>query len=138
LIDKNSYFAYSIALAFLITGAFATVQSDDLLACFMCGHAFTWDGKFREAAHKERFQEIIELLVNTSFFVVFGGIMPWADWARIGYVPLFLISLTVLLFKRLPLTMLLQPVTPVLRTKREAFFAGWFGPIGVGCVFFAM
>ena len=34
--------------------------------------------------------------------------------------------------------MLLKPFIAQLRTGREAFFAGWVGPMGVGAIFFAM
>ncbi len=138
LIDKNSFLAFAVSLAFLLTGFVATIKSDDLLACFLCGNAFTWDDKFRKAVRDEHFQEVIETLLNLTFFVILGGVLPWNEWYGIGYGKLFGLAILVLLLKRLPLVMLLQPVTPVLKTKRDAFFAGWFGPIGVGAIFFAL
>lgn len=45
------------------------------------------------------------------------------------------LSILVLLFRRLPIVLLLKPVMPSIKTYREALFSGWFGPMGVGAVF---
>jgi NhaP-type Na+/H+ or K+/H+ antiporter len=137
-IDKTSLLASSVALSLFITGLFSFIQSDDSLCCFMCGYAFTWHPRFRKAAYKERFQEVIEMIINFSFFVILGNVLPWDRWMEIGYGTLVLLSIAVLLFKRLPMMMLLKPWTPVLKTNLEAVFAGWFGPVGVGAISFAL
>ena len=43
----------------------------------------------------------------------------------------------VLLLRRLPLMLLLHHVVPAIRGRREARFAGWFGPIGVAALYYA-
>jgi sodium/hydrogen antiporter len=43
----------------------------------------------------------------------------------------------VLLLRRPPVWLLLQPLLPSLRDRREAFFNGWFGPIGIAALFYA-
>lgn len=48
------------------------------------------------------------------------------------------IAILILLFRRLPIVLLLKPVLPALKTYREASFAGWFGPMGVGAVFLSI
>ncbi|KAM0688475.1 Na+/H+ antiporter [Conglomerata obtusa] len=70
LIDKESFLVSMLALGIFATGITALIESDDILACFVCGMFFSWDQTF-----------ISEI--------------------------------------------------------REILFAGWFGPIGVGGVFFA-
>jgi hypothetical protein len=57
------------------------------------------------------------------------GVEPWR---------LVVIAILILLFRRLPIVLLLKPVLPALKTYREAFFAGWFGPMGVGAVFLSI
>lgn len=42
----------------------------------------------------------------------------------------------VLLFRRLPSIMALYRYIPAIRDWRQAVFAGWFGPIGVGALFY--
>lgn len=78
------------------------------------------------------------MLFNLIFFILLGSIFPWQAFAVLGVGRLVLISGSILLFRRLPFVMALRPFIPQLRTGREAFFAGWFGPMGVGAIFFAM
>lgn len=46
-----------------------------------------------------------------------------------------LAAFLIIFLRRLPAVVLLQPITPAIRSYREAVFSGWFGPIGVGAVF---
>lgn len=78
------------------------------------------------------------MLFNLIFFILLGAVFPWQDFKALGVGRLLFISITILLFRRLPVVMLLKPFIGQLRTGREAFFAGWFGPMGVGAIFFAM
>jgi len=43
LIDKESFLAFSIALALAVTGIVSILASDDLLACFVAGNVFAWE-----------------------------------------------------------------------------------------------
>jgi hypothetical protein len=54
------------------------------------------------------------------------GLTPWR---------LVVIAILILLFRRLPILIILKPVMPAMKTYREAIFSGWFGPMGVGAVF---
>jgi hypothetical protein len=46
------------------------------------------------------------------------------------------LAILVLLFRRLPIVLALYKFIPTIRTWREAIFTGWFGPIGVGAIFY--
>ncbi|EPZ34071.1 Cation/H+ exchanger domain-containing protein [Rozella allomycis CSF55] len=150
LIDKGSFLAFSIGLALMVTGLVSLLASDDLLAVFVAGNTFTWDDWFTEKTKKENFQEIIDMLFNIVFFVILGSLLPWASFASFGLGKLFGLSFLILIFRRLPIVLILKrfiPVLrsyreasfiPVLRSYREASFAGWFGPIGVGAIFFSL
>jgi sodium/hydrogen antiporter len=43
----------------------------------------------------------------------------------------------VLLLRRPPVWLLLQPLLPSLRNRREVSFNGWFGPIDIAALFYA-
>lgn len=47
-----------------------------------------------------------------------------------------MLAVLVLLFRRLPIVLAVYKIVPALRTWREAIFCGWFGPIGVGALFY--
>jgi NhaP-type Na+/H+ or K+/H+ antiporter len=42
-VDRESFLVFAITLALFITGTCGMIGSDDVLACFVTGNAFTWD-----------------------------------------------------------------------------------------------
>src|SRR6202041_1510696 len=51
---------------------------------------------------------------------------------------LVVLAILVILFRRIPIVLMLKPIIPDIKTWREALFAGHFGPIGVGGIFVAI
>lgn len=49
---------------------------------------------------------------------------------------LFVLAILVLLFRRLPVILMAYKFTPAIHNFREAVFTGWFGPMGVGALFY--
>ncbi|ORY91290.1 Cation/H+ exchanger, partial [Syncephalastrum racemosum] len=139
LIDKPSFLSFAIALALFLMSMTGFSGSDDVLACFAAGNAFSWDDWFRKETEEAHFQEVIDMLLNLSIFVYIGAIIPWWSFgdASLGLAPwrLVVIAILVLIFRRLPIVLMLKPVMPAMKTYREAMFSGWFGPMGVGAVF---
>ncbi|KAG0339550.1 hypothetical protein BG000_001846 [Podila horticola] len=140
LIDKESFLVFSIALALAVVGCVSILASDDLLACFIAGNVFAWDDWFSNEIAEAHIQETIDMLLNLACFVYIGASIPFANFhdAVLGLSiwRLILLAFCILLFRRLPFVVALKPWIPALATHREAAFAGWFGPIGVGAVFF--
>jgi len=42
-VDRESFLVFAISIALFITGTCGMIGSDDVLACFVAGNAFTWD-----------------------------------------------------------------------------------------------
>ncbi|RKP06734.1 hypothetical protein THASP1DRAFT_3386, partial [Thamnocephalis sphaerospora] len=84
----------------------------------------------------------LDMLFNLAFFVYFGTIIPWSSFNDAGgYLTLWklaTITMLILIFGRLPAVIALYRAIPAVRTWREAVFVGWFGPMGVGAIFYAM
>ncbi|KAJ2158372.1 hypothetical protein GGF46_003820 [Coemansia sp. RSA 552] len=141
LIDKESFLAFSIGLSIFIVGCLQLIRSDDVLCCFIAGHSFTWDSWFREETKDAHFQEVLDGLINVTFFIYFGTIIPWDQFNNPELViapwRLIVAAIMVLLLRRMPIVLILTKVTPAFRNYRQSLFAGWFGPIGVGAMFFA-
>ncbi|KAI8086557.1 Cation/H+ exchanger, partial [Halteromyces radiatus] len=139
LIDKPSFLSFAIALALFLMSMTGFSGSDDVLACFVAGNAFSWDAWFRKETEEAHFQDVIDMMLNLAIFVYIGAIIPWNDFGNVslGLAPwrLVVLAILVLLFRRLPIVLLLKPVMPAMKTYREALFSGWFGPMGVGAVF---
>ncbi|KAG1455431.1 hypothetical protein G6F56_007065 [Rhizopus delemar] len=140
LIDNESFLVFSIALALFLMGTIGLMGSDDLLSCFIAGNSLTWDDWFREETEDAHLMEVVDNLLNLSIFVYIGATMPWSlfNEPAIQITPwrLIVLAILVILLRRLPVIMALYKFIPALRNFREALFTGWFGPIGVGAIYY--
>lgn len=142
LIDRESFLSFYFVLALFCTGVGSIIGTDDLLVSFAAGTAFSWDGWFSRKTEESHVSNVIDLLINMSFFVYFGAIVPWEQFNNfdigIKAWKLVILAILVLLFRRMPIMLFTKPFNPDIRTWREAFFCGHFGPIGVGAIFIAI
>ncbi|GAA5879332.1 hypothetical protein JCM1840_006952 [Sporobolomyces johnsonii] len=140
LIDHESFLAYGIGLAFLTLGVVGVLGSDDVLACFIAGNSLTWSDHYRIETEDEPFQDVIDSLLNTSVFIYLGSIMPWSELNNAYLTPwkLFLLAACILAFRRLPFLLAIHKLIPALPSMKQGIFAGWFGPIGVSAVYYAI
>ena len=106
---------------------------NDMLAIFMTGIVFAWDDWFSEETRESQLQPVIDSLFNCAFFVTFGAALPWNEFSAFGLGRLILTAVVLLAARRLPLVWVLVP----LKDPKERLFVGWFGPIGVGTLFYA-
>ncbi|CBQ71014.1 related to Na+/H+ antiporter AnNHA1 [Sporisorium reilianum SRZ2] len=141
LIDRESFVAQYISLAIASMGVNVLLGSDDLLAAFACGTAFAWDGWFTKQTEDSNFSNIVDLLFNIATFIYIGALIPWHDFVdhEIGLSiwRLLVLTICVLLTKRIPVILALWKFIPDIKTFREAIFCGHFGPMGVGAIFIA-
>lgn len=139
LIDHDNFLAYGIGLAFFTLGTVGMIGSDEILCCFVVGNAFTWDDWFRVQTEDHAFQDVIDTLLNTAIFLYIGSIMPWAHFGNFwGITPwrLVVLGILVMIVRRVPWVIAMAKFIPTLPTFYESCFAGFFGPIGVGAVFY--
>ena len=145
LCEKNGYiqdftlFVFYFLLAIFCIGVASTLGSDDFLVCFGAGTAFAWDGWFSEKTEKVKLPNIIDLLLNSTFFVYFGAIVPWEQFTgQMNAWKLLACLVLILLLRRIPIVLVTHRWIPDVRNYREALFSGHFGPIGVGALFLAI
>jgi len=83
-------------------------------------------------------------MLNSSFFVYLGAVIPWSMYTSRDITPeitlwkLILLLILVLLFRRIPIILALKKAIPAIKTWQEALFCGHFGPMGVGALFLAI
>ncbi|KAI0879182.1 alkali metal cation/H+ antiporter Nha1 C terminus-domain-containing protein [Hypoxylon argillaceum] len=142
LIDRESFLVFYFVLALFCAGSGSILGVDDLLVGFAAGVGFSNDGWFHEKTEESHVSNVIDLLINLAYFVYLGTIIPWEMYNNfdIGLSAwrLTVMSIFVILFRRIPIMLLLKPIIPDVKTWREALFAGHFGPIGVGAIFVAI
>jgi Na(+)/H(+) antiporter len=142
LIDRESFLVFYFVLALFCAGSGSILGLDDLLVGFAAGVGFSNDGWFTQKTEESHVSNVIDLLINLAYFVYFGTIIPWETFndhaMGLSAWRLAVLAIFVILFRRIPVMMVLKPIIPDMKTWREALFAGHFGPIGVGAIFVAM
>lgn len=142
LIDRESFLVFYFVVALFCAGSGSILGMDDLLVGFAAGVGFSNDGWFGEKTEESHVSNVIDLLLNLTYFVYFGTIIPWEQYNNGEYGleawRLVVIAILVIFFRRIPIMMALKPLIPDVKTWREALFAGHFGPIGVGAIFVAI
>lgn len=138
-IDRESFLVFPIGLAIFIIGTCGALGSDDVLACFVAGNAFTWNDWFRIKTLNDPLQPAIEMLLNLAVFMWFGAVCPWDSfWSSdlISPLRLFALGVLVLLLRRIPAILGLHPFIRQIQGRKQALFVGFFGPIGVSAIFY--
>ncbi|KEY75064.1 hypothetical protein S7711_01528 [Stachybotrys chartarum IBT 7711] len=143
-IDEESYVLFPTALGLFIVGTAGTLGISDLLACFAAGCALNWDGQYLAEVNRrhDEVNNCIDVLLNFGGFMYLGATMPWSEFHQpdttgITIPRLIGLGFLVLLFRRIPAIMLLYRTMHTTVTNwKEALFFGYFGPIGVGAIYY--
>lgn len=113
--------------------------SDDVLACFIAGNAFTWDDWFRLETMDDSLQPTIDMLLNVAVFMWFGAVCPWHQFVANDVIPIYRLiplGILVLLLRRLPMVLGFHKKIHQIEELKHAAFVGFFGPIGVSAIFY--
>lgn len=138
-VDRESFLVFAISLSLFIVGTCGMIGSDDVLACFIAGNAFTWDDWFRLETLDDSLQPTIDMLLNVTIFMWYGAVCPWSSFLDNSIVPLYRLvplGILILLFRRLPWVLAIHRFIPQIEEVRHAIFVGFFGPVGVSAIFY--
>lgn len=127
-----------------MVGTCGAIGTSDLLACFIAGCTVNWDGRFHAEA-KRRHDEVnncVDVLLNYGGFMFIGVTLPWDQFHQpeltgITWARLICLGCMVLLLRRIPALLMCYKLMPtVVKNWKEAIFMGYFGPIGVGAIYY--
>lgn len=135
--EHNSILTLAVALSIAVLAIDLLLDTAALLAVFVAGLAFNRAKRVHQEAWHEHMQDAVARFFDIPIFVILGAMLPWEGWGTLGW-PGFAFALAVLLLRRMPAWLLIRPLLSSVRTMREAAFNGWFGPIGIAAVFYAM
>jgi hypothetical protein len=126
----------------LTVGLTTILGTDDLLAAFVCGTSFSWDGFYNKQTEETVFSSVIDGLFNVAVFIFVGAWMPFNRFhihmsgsSGLELWRLAVLAFLILLLRRLPIMMGLYRWIPDLRSWREAAMYGHFGPMGITAIF---
>ena len=110
---------------------------DGILAAFAAGAVLGNGIQGEVEQRQERFNEALTRFFDLPVMLLFGVMLPWHDWFHLsGRGVAF--AMVLLALRRVPGWLLLHRWMPWTRDRRDALFAGWFGPTGAGAVFYAL
>ena len=99
----------------------------------MTGSAISWDGDFNVHTEGEVFASVIDLVLNCGCFIYIGAWLPFHAFSipELEITPWRLVVLTigVLVLRRIPAILLLFKWIPEIKSWREALFCGHFGEL---------
>lgn len=131
--EQTPTLLFTVFLALGVLGACGLLRLDGVLAAFVAGIAFNLAGRGDERAREAGLNESVNRLAALPFFVYLGAVLPWREWAALGW-PAVWLAVGVLLLRRLPWLLLLS--RPLRLHRADAAYLGWFGPLGVSAVFY--
>ncbi|MGC3874315.1 cation:proton antiporter [Halomonas sp. GXIMD04776] len=137
LFDQPSFMSITLALTLLVLGVGKLLGTDSILAVFAAGIAYDQRVSGQDRSQENNVQEMVNLFFTMPVFALFGLMVPWQEWLALGWSGVMLVML-VLLLRRLPMILLLRRWLPPVRERGIALVMGWFGPIGVSALFYAV
>ena len=136
-LEETSVFTLTVALTFFVLGTAKLAGTNDILAVFVAAVVYNWQADPQSEEREQRVQEVFDRLFTIPAFVVFGIAIPWEGWAALGWRgPALVVG--VLLLRRLPMIFAFRRFVPPLNRPASSLFVGWFGPIGIAAVFYAI
>ncbi len=132
---EGFFLIYTLALSLAVLGGAKLLGSDGILAVFVAGLAFDFAVKGDRAQQRD-VQESVTRFFILPIFVLLGMMIPWQGWAELGWRGPAL-AIAVLLLRRIPWLPAMSPLMNWVRRPGDAFFLGWFGPVGVAALYYA-
>lgn len=138
LAEYNTLLAVAIALAIAVGGGIRAADGDGVLAVFAAGLAFRLTIPEDALYHaEEQIQDVVQRVFQLPIFVLIGMLLPWSQWIAMGWqAPALIVA--ILMLRRIPALLLIHRIFPVFHCRTDALFCGWFGPIGIAAVFYAV
>lgn len=134
LVRSEVLLTHSFVLTFLGLSLMDQIDGSELICIFFIGTALNADSWYSLEGSNRRMSELVEGLFSNGFFIFMGSLL---DFSRMP-LKLFLISIGVIVFCRPASILPIKRIIPLLNTTREALFIGWFGPIGVGALYYCI
>lgn len=135
-IEGDWRLVYTVALGLFAAGVGRLVHSDEVLTIFVAGAAFVQVVSASERDEEEQGQEAVNRFFSVPIFALLGTAIPWEGWRELGWAGVGLAA-AVLLLRRPVAILVLRPFLPSIRSRADALFVGWFGPVAVAAVYYA-
>lgn len=130
----ESFLVHGVVLTVFSLSLMEFIGGSELICIFCAGTMFSFDEWFVLETKNSRLQEVMDTVLSTSFFLFFGSRISFYRFTT----SMLLLSLVIIFVRRPAACWMTYRYIPELRTAKEALFVGWFGPIGVGALYYAL
>ncbi|HEV2125970.1 MAG TPA: cation:proton antiporter [Chloroflexota bacterium] len=134
-IVEASLLDFTVALTLAVLGLASLLGINGVFAVFVTGIAFAASTRDEQETEHE-IQEAVNRFFLLPIFVLLGTMVPWQAWWDLGWAGGLIVAL-ILPLRRLPAMLVLAKRMPIVRSTRDVWFLGWFGPIGVAALYYA-
>jgi sodium/hydrogen antiporter len=135
-IEKQSFKTFTLALSITTLGITSMAGTKGLLGVFVAGVVFHMAVGPSEDDEVEPIQGALDHFFTIPIFALIGITVPVGQWINLGWTAILLV-IAVLLLRRLPALILISRWVSTVRTWPDVLFLGWFGPLGIGAVYYA-
>lgn len=135
--NSKSLLSFSMAFAFFILSLVEAIKANGIIAVFAAGIMLNQVISSNEELEEEKIQEMMERIFTVPIYFFLGIFLPIDEWFEVGWKIVWF-ALLIMFFRRLPAFILLKPFLKKFRSWYDIFVLGWFGPIGVAAIFYAM
>src|SRR5690606_20074888 len=135
---QKTLLSFSLAVTLLLLAGFDLMKMNGIIAVFVGGFAFAKEVTKKDDLKEEKIQEAMERMTTIPVYFILGLMLPWHEWLELGWKAAAII-IGILFLRRIPALIILMPVMPKLRNKiYSVLMMGWFGPIGVASLYYAI
>ncbi len=135
-IETASFKTFTLALSITTLGVTALAGTKGLLGVFVAGVIFHMVVGQHEDEEVEPIQGALDHFFTIPVFALIGITIPLSGWIDLGWSAIALVA-GVILLRRLPAMLLVSGWVGTLKTWPDALFVGWFGPLGIGALYYA-
>lgn len=125
---------HTLSLSFLGLAIMDATNGSELICIFFIGIALNEDEWYTLESSSNRLSEVMESAFCKILFIFIGSTI---DFSRFNLRMVYICILIILI--RRPLILLFSyKAVPLIENKKEALFVGWFGPVGVGALYYCL
>lgn len=131
-VGMDSFMLHTFLVNFICISLMEKLKGSEFICIFFCGIQFSSD-EFIIVEYDTNMQEMIDIILSVIFFFLFGTIINF----KISLLILIL-AIIIICIRRPLICYYLRDYISLLNSRNEALFIGWFGPIGVGALYYSM
>jgi sodium/hydrogen antiporter len=136
LIKEEWRLVYAVGLGLFAVGLGRIIKSDEVLLVFAAAATFDQVLNSEDRSVEEKGNEAVNRLFSYPIFTLFGVSIPWDNWFNLGWAGIAA-AVLILLFRRIPVLLLLHPFLKISYSLKDSLFLGWFGPVAVAALYYA-